>query len=431
MSRENPTRSFAALTMGAVTDAAYLASRPAMDEIDPDHWDDLTPTLADIMAATGQALGVPTQSPGGAIPELPQSRDVVILLIDGLGATLLAQHAADAPTLSRFWSSESSTTLRAGFPATTATSLTSLTMGADCGVHGIIGYSFRPDDDSRTRGTARTLNALRWTLDSSNGPSAMKTYPPALIQYRRTALEDLADAGVKINYVMPGEFKGTGLTMTTFRAPGRHIAAITREGVRTGIGLALNRITAVGRSSPRLVYAYYGRLDMTGHLHGPGSQPWIDELRRVDALVADIASDLGPDTTLLITGDHGMITPGVSIDIDTTPALTAGTAAIAGEARVRQIYAEDGAADDVLAAWRAVVGENAHIASRAEAIDRGWFRTPPDSRVAQRLGDVIAVARGDAVLVRGEKEPLEAKLTGQHGAWTTAEQLVPLLVARP
>ena len=29
-----------------------------------------------------------------------------------------------------------------------------------------------------------------------NGPSAMKTYPPALIQYRRTALEDLADAGV-------------------------------------------------------------------------------------------------------------------------------------------------------------------------------------------------------------------------------------------
>ncbi len=54
-------------------------------------------------------------------------------VIDGLGgATLLEQYADFAPTLREL----TATTLRAGFPATTATSILSLTVGAACGVHG-------------------------------------------------------------------------------------------------------------------------------------------------------------------------------------------------------------------------------------------------------------------------------------------------------
>ena len=279
-------------------------------------------TLASVLPAVGAALDIWTPTKLA----LPPARDVVLLLVDGLGSLLLDEHAASAPHLAAL----PNTTLRAGFPATTATSITSLTSGTACGVHGIVGYSFRPEDDARTRGSRRVLNALRWSLDQADGPSALVTYPPSLISPHEGILDGLDDAGVRITYVMPGEFRGTGLTQVAFGAPGRHLPAVTPDGIRSAITSVLARRSR----QRRLIYAYYSDLDTAGHLHGPGSDQWLAKLRIVDRLVADLVGGLPPDTTLLVTGDHGMIIARAPVDIDTTPILLDGTDAVAGEARV-------------------------------------------------------------------------------------------------
>ena len=86
-----------------------------------------------------------------------------------------------------------------------------------------------------------------------------------------------------------------------------------------------------------------------------------------------------------------------------------------------------GAAADVLAAWREVLGERAWVASREEAIAAGWFG-PVERRRGARIGDVVAAPRGPR---RRSSPPRrsrsESAMVGMHGSLTPAEQLVPLL----
>lgn len=394
-------------------------SGAALDELSPKQWSAYPDTLAHVMpwAASILGHGAPSSS---TLPQL-DAADVVLLLVDGLGDRLLAAHAEVAPTLSALHA----TTLRAGFPSTTATSITSLTTGTACGLHGIIGYAFRPDDDCRTRGPRRVLNALRWTLDSADGASAMVTYPPDLVAPLAGALVELADAGVKVTYVMPGEFRGTGLTQVAFRAGGRYLPATTPDLIREAVATVLARRAR----ERRFVYAYLADLDAAGHRYGPGSAQWVATLRVVDALVADLAADLPANAVLTVTGDHGMLAAGRRVDLDVEDQLTAGVEMIAGEPRVRHLYVADGAGDDVVAVWRAELGVHARIVTREQALDEQWFGVDVDPRIARRIGDVVAVGRDRTVFVRGEREPLEATMIGHHGAWTADEQLVPLLVA--
>jgi hypothetical protein len=69
------------------------------------------------------------------------------------------------------------------------------------------------------------------------------------------------------------------------------------------------------------------------------------------------------------------------------------------------------------------------VVSREEAIAAGWFGTRVADDVRPRIGDVVAAARDTASMVRRTVEPLESSLIGHHGSLTTAEQLVPLLLA--
>lgn len=369
-------------------------------------------SLADVMPSIAASLGSGHHNPLAIAP----ASDAVLVLVDGLGAELIRRYATDAPTLAVM----SSRMISAGFPATTATSLTSLAVGAPCSKHGIVGYSFRISDDADD--TAVSFNPLRWTLDSAGGPSAMDRFPPRRIQQRSSLLEHLASDGIDVTYVMREEFRESGLTRAAFRADGEFRSAVSLDEVKQGV------IDAVGRPSRsrRFVYAYYGDLDLIGHIHGPGSPEWLESLRAVDAFIADLATDLPRDCRLIVTADHGMVNAETVVDIDHTPALLADVEIVAGEARVRHAYARPGAADDVLHAWRAELAGHARVISREQAFDERLFG--PDRTYADRLGDVIAIASGGVILSRSEHEPMESSLLGHHGANTAAEQHIPLIL---
>lgn len=385
-----------------------------LDEILPDAWLG-SPTLADLIGSAADALGAGT---GRSLP-IPDSDTVVVLLVDGLGDVLLQQNSVFAPTLMQ----HRSMAIRAGFPSTTATSLTSLGTGAGPGRHGILGYSFAPRDLDPS--AAHTLNTLRWTLDSAGGPDATGLFPPDRIQPLPSLFDLLAREGTTVTNVLPGAFRGSGLTVAAYGTPADYRDASGPAEVTAVVRELLAERTA----GPRLVYAYLADLDAAGHRWGPASPEWRERLRLVDECVRELARALPPRATLVVTGDHGMIGAGPHIDVDTTAELTAGTRAIAGEARVRHVYADPGAAAAVAARWSAVLGEDAHVARREEVLAGGWFGTDVSPAVSARIGDVVAVARRDVLVTRSIAEPFETRMPGHHGGWTAAELLVPLIVA--
>jgi hypothetical protein len=115
------------------------------------------------------------------------------------------------------------------------------------------------------------------------------------------------------------------------------------------------------------------------------------------------------------------------IEIAEEPALAAGLVAVAGEPRVRYLHVADGALDDVLAAWRGLLGERAWVLTREEAIAGGWFGPVPAAH-RSRIGDVVVICLDrTVVLATGWEPPSVAGLVAYHGSVTAAEMTVPLL----
>lgn len=363
-------------------------------------------SLPDLMPSVLSALGVPGE-PNPLKLDLPGR--VCVLLIDGMGLELLRAHPRHAPFLHSLLPSGSA--LTAGFPATTATSLTSLGTGLPPGRHGVVGYKMRRPDGS-------VLKTLAWDAADVD---------PLTWQPHATAFERAAAAGVTVTAVAPGRFHGSGLTVAAFRGA----AGVGAETPGERAAATLTALAAGRLGDRALVYTYYGDLDATGHRVGCGSLAWRLQLEHADRLAEQIASGLPTGSALVVTADHGMVDldPAERRDFDTEPELAAGVELLVGESRARYVYAVAGAAEDVLATWRESLGAGWWVRSRAEAVAAGWFGPRVDADVAGRIGDVVAVARGAGSVVASRAEPGESALIGAHGALTSAEQAVPLVLA--
>jgi predicted AlkP superfamily pyrophosphatase or phosphodiesterase len=371
-----------------------------------------TGALCDVIPAAVAGFAVPGMPATGLVLE-PADR-VCVFLVDGLGWELIERHPDEAPYLRSLLPTSLGGTgrpLTAGFPATTATSLASVGTGLPPGAHGLAGYT------TLDPATGELMNQLRWQPWTS----------PAVWQPHPTVFRLAAAAGIATGQVSSPTFATTPLTKVA-------LSGGTFHGRLTGeerMDLAADLLGAADRA---LVYTYYSELDAMGHRHGVDSDAWRGQLAMVDRLAQRLAEQLPPRSALYVTADHGMIDIPFDeesrIDFDEDWELRAGVAVLGGEARARHVYAVPGAAADVLAVWREVLGDRMWVAGREEAVAAGWFGPGVEHRVLPRIGDVVAVARDDVAVVALRSEPGESRMVGLHGSMAPVEQLVPLLEVR-
>ncbi|MCC5580709.1 alkaline phosphatase family protein [Microtetraspora sp. AC03309] len=354
-------------------------------------------SLADLPGSVLASLGAGT----GNTLRLDPAERVCLFLVDGMGADLLRAHPDAAP----FLSAQQGWTLTAGFPSSTPTSLATLGTGTPPGEHGMLGIVMA------VPGEGRLFNCLRWTAPGH-------AVDPDWWQPAETVYQRLSAAGVDPVYVAPGAFRGTGLTRAVYRGV-RHVAAESVDDRIEGVRQALR-----GRS---FVTVYYGGVDAAGHETGWGSTQWLEELAVVDRMAERIAGSLPRGSAMYVTADHGMVNATDKVDVDLRPELREGVALLGGEARVRHLYTEEGAAAAVLDTWADALRDRAWVVSKEEAVDEGWFGPAVRREWLGRVGDVVAVPYGDCVIVASRTEAVEAAMIGYHGSLTAAEQNVPLL----
>ncbi|GIJ49892.1 alkaline phosphatase family protein [Virgisporangium aliadipatigenens] len=367
-------------------------------------------SLADVLPSALAVLGVPgSPDPLGLAAGLEGVNRVAVLLVDGLGWLQLPATAAFAPTLAGFASAPSSRGLTSAFPSTTPVSLVTAGTGVPPGAHGILGFNLRVPD------TGTVLNHLRWTDEPD----------PARWQPVPTVFSRAAAAGIAASVVTRPEFAGSGLTVAAYR--GAHF-----RGASHVDGLVTEMLGALGGTERALVYGYHPDVDRAGHQFGVDSPQWRAAVIEVDDLLRRLAEHLPPDAALLVTADHGQVDvpAGRRFDLDADPRLRAGVAQVAGEARLRYLHTVPGARDDVLAAWREILGPAAEVVTREEAVAAGWYG-PVDPAHRERLGDVVAACRDDYVVLATATEPdTVTRMVAFHGSYTPVEMSIPLLVIR-
>ncbi|HST73162.1 MULTISPECIES: alkaline phosphatase family protein [Kocuria] len=364
-------------------------------------------SVAEVLTSAAASLGVPGYDD---VLGLGPARRVVVVLVDGLGRAQLRARAGHAPTLA---GARSLATLDAAFPTTTAASLASLGTGTPPGAHGLVGYDvLDPERDL----VVNQLGGWDPGVDA-------RTWQPLPTVFERAAEH------VDVVTVSRHRFAGSGLTGAALRG-GRFVPA---DGPAARVTAALDELAA-GRDT--LMYFYWDELDRTGHARGWESWEWTAQLEELDASLRRLVARVPSGTTVLVTGDHGMVdvAPEARVDYAQLPGLLDGVRHTAGEPRMVQLHLEpEATAEDVrhlVGAWRERFGSRVWLLSREAALAAGYFGAPEQVRetVRGRIGDLLVAAKDPLALFDlGRVRPSAMAMVGQHGSLTRAEREVPLL----
>ncbi|HET9442587.1 MAG TPA: alkaline phosphatase family protein, partial [Acidimicrobiales bacterium] len=263
------------------------------------------PVLPDYAGACLSNVVTALDQPGRPAPWLPDpvrtARQVVLVLVDGLGWLQLAERRHLAPTLAGMAGGP----ITSVAPTTTATALSSLTLGAPPAAHGVVGYRVQVGEGS-------VLNVLRWRTAEGD---ARQLVPPAAFQPRP------AFGGRGPVVTTRADFVASGFTLA-------HLAGTRIRGWKEPSAIAVEVAAALAEGEP-FVYAYYDGLDKVAHDRGFGAY-YDAELVHVDRLVADLAAALPPGAALVVTSDHGQVEVGDRL-VPLPEDVVAPTALVSGE----------------------------------------------------------------------------------------------------
>ena len=329
--------------------------------------------------------------------QLEQGQQTLVVLIDGLGFELVADHLPYTP----FLRSRKDDIVKACtvLPSTTAAAISSFATGLMPGKTNMVGWSVKDG------GQLATLLAFENT-----------SILPNEWQPNSTMFETANRAGVSSAAIMPQRFAGSGLTLAALRGA-RPVGAETFD---ERIAAAIQQL----RAGVPVVYLYWSDLDHVGHGFGTQSDKWIVELELVDSALARISRELPKDVCAVVTGDHGMVnTRGERrIDVAQNPQLLADLDVIAGEGRAVHVHAANNP-DEVVRRWKEELGERTTIACGSEVVELLGGESG-----ARLTGDAIAFMHDDWVVVDSRTQSQTMiDLIGVHGSFSAAELTIPIL----
>ena len=328
----------------------------------------------------------------------------LLFLIDGFGFDTLSTYAEVMPTMARMINFGK---IQTAFPSTTATSLATLTTGELPGVHGMLGYTVQVP-----RSGGRLLNALKWD----------ERVDPENWQPVETLFQRATKVGINVTHVAAKRYENSGFTRAVFRGA-------EYKGANVVADLVSETKQAL-QKTPSFVYLYVNDLDSAGHSDGVGSDKWIAALSAIDQMVSQLMKEVPKGTRIWVTSDHGMINVEEKIIIGQDNPLLTGVSVVAGEPRARHIYlTEDSvqAREDAAGVWQQYLHDKALVLTREQAISTNLFGANLSSDSIDRMGEVIAIARGGVILVDADRDDKEGAMVGHHGGDSEIESQVGLL----
>jgi hypothetical protein len=297
--------------------------------------------------------------------------------------------------------------IQTAFPSTTATSLATLTTGQLPGAHGMLGYTVQVP-----RSGGRLLNALKWD----------ERVDPEIWQPVETLFQRATAAGINVTHVAAKRYENSGFTRAVFRGA-------QYKGANVVTDLVAETKSAL-HATPSFVYLYVNDLDNAGHSDGVGSDKWIAALTMIDQMVSQLMKEVPKGTRIWVTSDHGMINVEEKIIIGLDNPLLQGVSVVAGEPRARHIYLESdspAARIETASLWQEYLRDKALVLAREQAISSNLFGTDVSADALDRMGEVIAIARGGVVLLDADRAEKEGAMVGHHGADSEIESQVGLL----
>ena len=241
--------------------------------------------MPDACSASLADPGDGSRSRRGSRRRWPGPRQIVLLVLDGLGRGAAARARARSP---RCCQSAPGAAITSVAPSTTACALTTLVTGRVPAEHGVVGYRVALDGE--------VMNVLQWSRRRRRRPDA------GAGTRRSSRVASFPGAPGPVPVVTRYDYGPDRV----HRGASRATSELHRWHTPAGLVTAVRQLAAAGAP---FVYAYYEGIDKVAHAEGLGEY-YDDELRAVDRLVGDVLDVLPPGAVLVVTADHGQVDVG-------------------------------------------------------------------------------------------------------------------------
>lgn len=330
-----------------------------------------------------------------ALLESGKYQNVVLMLFDGLGMDALSRHLPKE----RFLRAHVAQELSAVCPATTTAATTAIECGQTPVEHGWLGWTlyFKEIDKA----------VDIFTNQCSGAPAADYPIAPTLIP--RTPIFPRINAAGRVKACCVSRYGDT------------HIDTLDELFDKT-LALCLD-------DEPRYIYAYWGEPDWTMHERGCSDLAVTGEIDDIDRRVQALCEQVGDDTLVLVTADHGLIDAQTLYLCDYPMLYSMLMRTTACESRMTVCYVKPDFIDAFPRAFFAVFSRDDFMLMKSgEALARGYFGDGEEHpRARDFLGDYVIMATGDKCLAYNRSG---APLLGVHAGLTEQEMRVPLIIAK-
>lgn len=387
-----------------------------MDGIRPDYQGGgIVNLMASLVAALGgEELVYPPLSllPPAALRD---SRNVVLLVIDGLGYHYL-RNSGQADSFRAHLLGG----LTSVFPPTTAAAITTFLTGTAPQQHGLTGWfvHFRELGD--------ILAVLPFTSRHGGAPLSGPGLDVATFLGHTPFFDRIP---VRSHCVAPRFIAHSPFNRAHTGKSEVHAYVTLSECFD-----AVTAIVQQGRDR-QYVYAYWPELDALAHRHGIGSLEVENHLAELDSAFRDFLQAIaGTDTTVLVTADHGFVDSSTEsrLELADHPRIADSLVMpLCGERRLAYCYIHPEKGRQFEAAVHEELAGKAVLWRGRDLIGAGFFGLgAPHPRLADRVGHYALAMTGNYTLqddVPGEERYVHV---GNHGGMSEAELLVPLCVAQ-
>ena len=352
--------------------------------------------------------------PGDDLANLSRARNIILLIIDGLGHDYL-RNRCQGSLLGNYCLGRLSSVC----PSTTATAIPTFLTGLPPQQHGFTGWF------TYFSVFGSVLAVLPFCTRIGNLPVEESTLSPAALSGATPFFDHIQ---IGSSQLMP-----TAMATSSFNRAFSGRARITPfsglKGLRTGLKRALRQ-----RRERSFIYAYWPEFDSLAHHFGVGSPQVQNHFLQLDRFFSDLLSDLrGSDTVLLVTADHGFVDTSAetTIHLENHPQLQKTLMVpLCGEPRLAFCYVHPGFENAFESYVRDSFSDQAALFSSRQLLEESWFgQGDPHPCLQNRIGQYALVMKDNWVIsgrLPGER-PL--RHIGVHGGLSPEEMYVPLIYA--
>lgn len=380
----------------------------------PDYHDG---SIVNLMSAISEACQVPNPTylphPAVDIAQLMEAKNIVLLLIDGLGYDYIKRYG-EGSALGKFIK----TSMTSVFPTTTSSAITTFTTATAPMQHAVTGWFMH------LRELGCVTAVLPFTPRAGMQPFG-----------ERIAVSEV----LKINPLFP-QLNRLSYVVNHKRIIDSQYSVLTTQGAERvayyGLSDFIGQIINLAKmnDAKKYIQGYWADFDALCHGHGVDSDITRQHFQDLDGEFAELLSFLqGTDSVVIVTADHGLINCESEslVHLDNHPQLAEMlTLPLCGEPRVAYCYVKPGKIQSFETYVQNHLATHCELHRSEDLIGSGYFGLgKANPRLAERVGDYTLIMKSNHIIkdrLTGEKPFAQI---GVHGGLDERELMVPLIIA--